>query len=79
MSLIQKFSIKRINKIRKILLLYIDKDLKLQKKYKKQFDYFTREFYDKSLEKCDSITIKRNLVIELIYRRYSLLIHQLVP
>ena len=57
MSLIQKFSIKRINKIRKILLLYIDKDLKFQKKNKKQFDYFTREFDDKSLEKMYSAPI----------------------
>ena len=57
MSLIQKFSIKRINKIRKILLLYIDKDLKFQQKNKKQFDCFTRKFNDKSLEKMYSAPI----------------------
>ena len=57
MSLIQKFSIKRINKIRKILLLYIDKDLKFQQKNKKQFDCFTRKFDNKSLEKMYSAPI----------------------
>ena len=44
MSLIQKFSIKRINKIRKLLLLYIDKDLKYQQKNKKLKDSFTEKF-----------------------------------
>ena len=35
MSLMQKFSIKKINRIRKILLLYIDKDLKMNNKKRK--------------------------------------------
>ena len=51
MSLIQKFSIKRINKIRKLLLLYIDKDLKYQQKNKKLKDSFTEKFENINLKK----------------------------
>ena len=42
MSDIEKFSIKKINKIRKILLLYTDKDLKYQQKNK--YKNFTKRF-----------------------------------
>ena len=46
MSTIQKFSIKKINKIRKILLLYIDKDIKFQKKIPKYKNSFSQKLND---------------------------------
>jgi hypothetical protein len=44
MSIIQKYSIKKINKIRKLLLLYIDKDLKNHYKRKKRRDSIIEKF-----------------------------------
>ena len=67
MSLIQKFSIKRINKIRKLLLLYIDKDLKIQQKNKKHFDCFSKQFDDKIFQKAYSTPIN----IEQYYSNVS--------
>ena len=46
MSTIQKYSIKKINQIRKILLLYIDKDIQFQKKIQKHRNSFAKNFND---------------------------------
>ena len=49
MSLLQKFSIKKINKIRKVLLLYIDKDLKLHFKNKNHKNSLARRLIDNNI------------------------------
>ena len=67
MSLIQKIPIKRINKIRKILLLYIDKDLKIQQKNKKHFDCISKQFDDNIFQKMYSTPIN----IEQYYSNIS--------
>ena len=48
MSVIQKFSIEKINKIRKILLLYIDKEIKSKNKIN-HLNSFNERFSEKDL------------------------------
>lgn len=49
MSVFQKFSIKKINKIRKVLLLYIDKDLKLHFKNKNHKNSLSERLIDNNI------------------------------
>jgi len=49
MSVFQRFSIKKINKIRKILLLYIDKDLKLHFKNKNHENTLSKRLIDNNI------------------------------
>ena len=49
MSILQKFSIKKINKIRKLLLLYIDNDLKLHFKNKKHKNSLSERLIDNNI------------------------------
>lgn len=61
MSGIQKFSIKKINKIRKLLLLYIDKDLKFQYKSKRHKDSITPKFEDNNKVYQEAYSISINI------------------